>query len=58
MKKHVKNIDENFPGHKLETQIHIRTQIRLCAILTLATKHLIIIKKKNSISTSKPFRST
>ena len=50
MKKNVKNIDENFPGHKLETQIHIRTQIWLCTILTLATKHLIIIKKKLYLS--------
>ena len=45
MKKHVKNTYENFPGHRLEGQIHIWTQIRLYTILTLATKHLIIIKK-------------
>ena len=38
---------ENFPGHRFETQIHIRTQIRINTIFTLATKHLIIINKDN-----------
>ena len=32
--------DENFPGHRFETQINIQTQIRLNTILTLATKTL------------------
>ena len=38
---------ENFPGHRFETQIHIQTQIRLNTILTLATKHFMIINKDN-----------
>ena len=38
---------ENFPGHRFETQIHIQTEIRLTTILTLATKHLMIINKDN-----------
>ena len=38
---------ENFPGHGFETQIHIHTQIRINTIFTLATKHLMIIKKDN-----------
>ena len=38
---------ENFPGHRFETQIHIQTQIRLNDILSLATKHLMIINKDN-----------
>ena len=39
------NINQNFPGHRLETQIHIRTQNRLNTILTLTSKHLMIINK-------------
>ena len=38
---------ENFPGHRFERQIHIQTQIRLNTVLTLATKHLMIIYKDN-----------
>ena len=38
---------ENFAGQIFETQIHIQTQIRRNAILTLATKHLMIINKDN-----------
>ena len=34
--------DENFPGHRFETQIHIQTHIRLNTILTLVTKNVII----------------
>ena len=42
----------NFPGHRfswtqIRGQIHIQTQIRLNRLLTLATKHLMIIKKDN-----------
>ena len=40
-------IDENFPGHRFETQIHIQTQIRLNTILTLATKPDYEINKDN-----------
>ena len=39
--------NENFPGHRLGTQIHIQTQIRLNTILTFATKHLMITNKDN-----------
>ena len=39
--------DENFPGHRFETQIHIQTQIRLNTIVTSATKHLMIANKNN-----------
>ena len=39
--------NENFPGHRFESQILIQTQIRLNPISTLATKHLLIIKKNN-----------
>ena len=38
---------ENFPGHRFKRQIHIQTQIRLNTILTLGTKHLILINKDN-----------
>ena len=41
--------NENFPGHRFETQIHFQTQIRLNTILTLATKHLLIINKNTYI---------
>ena len=37
----------NFPGHRFETQIHIQTQIRTNTTLPLATKHLMIINKDN-----------
>ena len=37
----------NFPRHRLETQIHIQTQIRTNMTLPLATKHLMIINKDN-----------
>ena len=37
--------NETFPGHRLETQIHIQTQIQLDMILTLATNHLMVINK-------------
>ena len=53
-KTHIKYIEnkisknnENFPGHRFETQIHIQTRIRLNTVLTLATKHLMIINKNN-----------
>ena len=36
---------KNFPEHRLDTQIHV--QVRLSMILTLATKHLMIINKDN-----------
>ena len=39
--------DENFPGLRFETQIHIQTQIRLNTIVTSATKHLMIANKNN-----------
>ena len=38
---------ENFPGHRFRTYIPIQTQIWLYMILTLATKHLMIINKDN-----------
>ena len=37
----------NFPGHRFATQIHIQTQIRTNTPLPLATKHLMIINKDN-----------
>ena len=40
-------MNENFPGHRIETQIHIQTQIPLNTIFTLATKHLMITDKDN-----------
>ena len=40
-------IDENFSGHRFETQVHVQTQIRLNMILTLATKHDYEINKDN-----------
>ena len=43
--RHVFFFRKNLPGHRFETQIHIQTQIRRNTILTLATKHLMIINK-------------
>ena len=40
-------INENFPGLRFETQIPVQTQILINTIFTLATKHLMIIKKDN-----------
>ena len=40
-------INENFPEHIFETQIHIQTQIRINTIFILATKHLMVVNQDN-----------
>ena len=43
----IKKLSEKCPRQRFETHTHILTRIRLNAILTLATKRLMIINKDN-----------
>ena len=47
MTKKSRKSQENFPGHRFETQMHVQTQMRLNTILTLAAKRLMTINKHN-----------
>ena len=42
-----RGIPQSFPEHRLETKIHIQTQIGLNTIFVLETKRLLIIYTNN-----------